>query len=140
MKHVSLSTLTYHERFTYLKTIVFDENELQSKGAKFQIVIFKPNAQIEPHYHTKTTEIFYIQAGSGTLILNSQTFVCKSGDIFLCEPGDVHAFMNPTTQDFTIVIFKTNEEAGDIFWIENNKILSKSDHLISEYDSLNEVG
>ena len=83
---------------------------------------FKPHTSIEPHYHKKTCEIFYIRDGSGVLKLNNKEFRCKPDDFFLCEPGDMHEFMNDTDDDFVILIFKTNEEDEDIYWKKEDKV------------------
>jgi len=116
MKKGSLEKLNWKSRFTYVKDIPFDEKDLNCKGAKFQIVAFKPHTTIKPHFHKETTEIFYIQSGQGILKLNHQKFRCKDNDFFLCQPGDIHEFINDTDKDFVILIFKTNEEENDIYW------------------------
>jgi len=121
MKIGNINNLNWTERFTYLKDIPFNEKDLNCKGTKFQIVKFKPNTSIKPHYHKKTTEIFYIRGGKGILRLNNQEFNCKPDDFFLCEPNDMHEFINNTEEDLTILIFKTNEEKDDIYWKEDLK-------------------
>jgi quercetin dioxygenase-like cupin family protein len=117
MKKSSLNELDWKDRYTYVKDIPFNEDDLCCKGAKFQIVKFKPRTSIKPHYHKKTIEIFYIRSGTGVLRLNDVEFRCKQDDFFLCEPGDVHEFINDTDSDFVILIFKTNEEENtDMCW------------------------
>lgn len=117
MKKCNLSELNFEERYTYVKNIPFDEDDLKCKGSKFQIVKFKPHTSIKPHYHKKTNEIFYILKGKGILKLNNTKFRCKPDDFFLCESNDVHEFVNDTEEEFVILIFKTNEEEGDMFWV-----------------------
>ncbi|MDO8660688.1 MAG: cupin domain-containing protein [Candidatus Woesearchaeota archaeon] len=116
MRADSLAKQKWKNRFTYVKTIPFDETALRSKGARFQIVKFLPQTAIEPHYHKNVTEIFYIRSGNGILRINNKEFRCKPDDFFLCEPGDMHEFLNDTDQEFIILIFKTNESAEDIFF------------------------
>ncbi|MFH1650364.1 MAG: cupin domain-containing protein [Candidatus Woesearchaeota archaeon] len=116
MKNASLDKLEWHDRFTYVKNVPFDEKDLNCKGARFQIVKFLPHTKIEPHYHLKTHEIFYIQSGHGMLKLNNKEFKCAPNDFFLCQPGDVHEFVNDTNKEFVILIFKTNESSEDIMW------------------------
>jgi len=116
LKKLSLSELNFEERFTYVKNIPFNEKDLNCKGSKFQIVKFKPHTSIKPHYHKKTKEIFYILKGNGTIILNKIKFQCMPDDFFLCEPNDVHEFVNNSEEEFVILIFKTNEEEGDMLW------------------------
>jgi quercetin dioxygenase-like cupin family protein len=117
MKKRNLDELEWKDRYTYVKDIPFNEKDLNCKGAKFQVVKFRPRTSIKPHYHKKTYEIFYVRSGSGMLNLNGQEFRCKPDDFFLCEPGDVHEFINDTDDDFVILIFKTNEEEDtDMYW------------------------
>ncbi len=116
MKKSSLKELKWKKRYTYLKNIIFTEKDLNCKGAKFQIVKFKPGTSIKPHHHKKSTEVFYIRSGNGAVKINGKKFRCKPDDRFLCERGDTHSFINDTKQDFIILIFKTNEEERDIYW------------------------
>jgi len=116
MKKGKLSGLKWMDRFTYLKDVPFDEKDLNCKGSKFQVVKFKPNTSIKPHYHKETNEIFYIRKGSGMLKINNNEFRCKPDDFFLCEAKDMHEFINDTNEEFIILIFKTNEKENDIFW------------------------
>ena len=117
MKYGKLSQLDWKVRYTYVKDVPFTAQDLRCPGTKFQIVKFKPHTSIKPHHHQQTCEIFYIREGNGLLRLNDTEFHCQPDDFFLCQPGDVHAFVNDKEQDFTILIFKTNErEDTDIFW------------------------
>jgi quercetin dioxygenase-like cupin family protein len=115
-KDLKFKDRKFFNKVVYKKCIVFNEDDLISKGSKFQIVTFKPESRVKPHYHKKTTEIFYIKEGKGTLKLNGREYNFKKDDIFLCEPKDTHEFVNNTNKDFTVLIFKTNEEKDDIFW------------------------
>ena len=116
MKKNNINEIKYMDRFTYLKNIAFDQRDLRCDGAKFQIVKFKPYTDIKPHFHKKTSEIFYIREGCGILGLNGERIKCKKDDFFLCEPFDVHEFINDTDDEFVILIFKTNEIENDIYW------------------------
>ena len=116
MKKGKISELEFSERFTYLKNIPFDSVALRAKGTKFQVVIFLPNKSIGPHYHKKTCEIFFIYSGEGKIALNNRWNMCRRGDFFLCEPGDMHEFTNTGKENLVVLIFKTNEKEKDIFW------------------------
>ena len=94
-----MTNLEWKERFTYVKNVPFDENDLKCKGARFQVVKFEPHTSIEPHYHKRTTEIFYIREGNGKIMLNKEQYDCRTDTFFLCEPGDVHSFINDTDDD-----------------------------------------
>lgn len=116
MKQGKLSTLAFKPRYSYVKDIPFTEKDLRCSGAKFQVVKFLPRTSIKPHFHKTTVEIFYVQAGTGIIKLNNKEFRCKPDDFFLCEPGDMHEFINDTNKEFVILIFKTNEKEEDIYW------------------------
>ena len=117
MKKGSIGMISWKDRYTYVKDVQFNAHDLNCPGSKFQIVKFKPGVAIASHFHKKTHEIFYIRSGTGILKLAGHEFRCASDDFFLCEPGDVHEFLNDTPEDFIILIFKTNEvEDTDIYW------------------------
>lgn len=126
MKHIKPKELVWTKRFTYDKVIIADENTLKSKGSKFQIVNFSPKTNIKPHYHKKTIEIYFIESGTGKIILNGIEYMAETGDIFIIEPGDTHEIINDTNDNFTILIFKTNEEKNDIYWGKNVEIQNNS--------------
>lgn len=111
--------LEWKKRFVYMKNVPFDEVSLNQKGAKFQIIRFLPNTRIWPHFHKNVCEIFYIRSGKGTLIFNGEKYQAEKDDIFLCQPNDIHEIINDSNEELVILTFKTNEESGDIFWLES---------------------
>jgi quercetin dioxygenase-like cupin family protein len=118
MKKGSLDAVLWKDRFTYTKTIPLDENDLHCQGTKFQVVSFQPHTSLDSHYHKETYEIFYVKSGYGIIKLNEEEFRCQPDDFFLCEPWDVHEFINDRDEDFVLLIFKTNEVADkDIYWV-----------------------
>ena len=114
----SLNKLNWRNRFYYLKSIVLDEKNLNQKGSKFQIIRFLPKTKIGPHYHKCVCEIFYLLKGKGYFIFNGQKFIGKKNDIFLCQPKDIHEIINDSSRELVVLIFKTNENQKDIFWIK----------------------
>lgn len=108
--------INLEKRFGYLKSIIFNENDLLCKGAKFQIIIFEPNSHLKPHYHEKTTEMFYILRGNCILRLDHVELKCKPGSVFLCKARVIHEFINESSEKVEILNFKVNEIAGDIVW------------------------
>lgn len=117
MKTISSNNLNWEKRFTYKKVIIADEKTFNNKGSKFQIVSFEPHTRIPPHYHKKTVELYYIRHGSGRIILNGKEFVINRDDMYLIEPTDSHEIINDTDGFLTILIFKSNEEENDIYWV-----------------------
>lgn len=116
LRDIRLEKRRFFDKVAYEKGIIFNGVDLKCKGSKFQLINFKPKSNVKPHYHKKTTEIFYIKEGRGIIKLNNKEFSCKKDDVFLCEPNDMHEFINNNNEDFIILIFKTNEEEGDIYW------------------------
>ncbi|MBI4407649.1 MAG: cupin domain-containing protein [Candidatus Kerfeldbacteria bacterium] len=117
MRRTALNKLVWKNRFTYVKNVVYEADTLGQRGARFQIVRFRPGARIAPHYHRKAYEIFYIHSGSGKLLMNGKSYRLKANDIILCQPKDRHGFVNTGRKDLTILVFKTNEIPDrDIHW------------------------
>lgn len=116
MKKIEQEKLAWVKRFTYDKRVLLKEKDFQSKGARFQIVKFAGWRTIEPHYHKKTIELFYIKQGVGQLIINGVISSCKPEDFFLIERLDRHEIRNLSSKPLIIHIFKTNEEDNDIYW------------------------
>jgi len=44
-----------------------------------------------PHYHRKTTEIYYVIEGSGTMTLDGKEVPLRAGACFELKPGVVHS-------------------------------------------------
>lgn len=121
MIKLKYDNLDWKERFVYMKNVPFDEIDLNQKGAKFQIVRFLPKTRIEPHYHKKVYEIFYVRSGEGVIFFNGEKHDAKKDDFFLCQPNDVHEIINDSDEEFVLLIFKTNEDPEDIFWTEKEE-------------------
>lgn len=45
----------------------------------------------KPHYHKKTSELYYILEGSGVLVLDGDRIEIRPGSLALIEPNVVHA-------------------------------------------------
>ena len=107
------------KEFNYYKQIIMTEEDFRQKGTKFQIVQFRNREQVKQHYHKKTTEVFLVINGEGIININGNMNRCSQFDTVICNPGDIHSFLPlSTNQWFTIAIFKTNEEEGDIYNVE----------------------
>lgn len=50
-------------------------------------------------------------------MFNGVSHDATPGTIFLCEPGDSHAIENTGNGELIILIFKTNEDPEDIYWL-----------------------
>ncbi len=108
MKSGSIEKLKYHDRFDYLRSVVY-EKELRAKGAKFQVLKFTRGKSVPEHHHNVRCEVFYVAQGNGTVIVNGKKIKAKPGEFFLMEPGDIHAFANHGKEDFVLLMFRTND-------------------------------
>lgn len=119
MKVGKLSSAPWEDRFDYQKTILFGDVDLKSTGSKFQVIKLSPGRVIKPHFHNVRTEVFYVLRGVGEIFLSGKTFSCVPHDFFLCEVGEVHAFSNPSSEDFVIGVFRTNDPGdSDMIWVD----------------------
>lgn len=100
----------------YFKKILLDEKELKSKGNLLQIVKAEKGSVIKPHYHKKTSEIFYILKGKGILFVGNDRTRRKHGDVIFCEPGELHGVINDTEREFVWLVFKINARKNDTFF------------------------
>ncbi len=62
--------------------------EADNSTASFHIV--EVSSKSRPHYHQKTTEIYYVLEGEGVLELDEDRIELKPGTAVLIEPGCVH--------------------------------------------------
>jgi len=119
MKFVNQEEKEWLERKGYFKKILLTEDEIKSKGNLVQIVKVNPHTEIKPHYHKETIEIYYIIKGNAILLSGDKKFDAKPGDIFLCEPNDVHGVINDVDEEFVLLVFKINFKGEDDFaWSE----------------------
>jgi len=116
MKKGKLSKLDWQSRFSYDKNVVYDENDFKAKGTKFQIIKFPPGKKVDPHFHEKQVEVFYVVAGQGTIKINGTDYRCQPNDFFLIERGDTHQIINDSDEDFIILVFRTNDTKDDLHW------------------------
>jgi quercetin dioxygenase-like cupin family protein len=102
----------------YIKKIIFTEKDLGSKGNRVQIVITKPGNIVKPHYHKKQTEVFCILKTAGAILkINKRSIRTKPGDIFICRPENIHSVVNNTEENIETLVFKTNYEENDTYWL-----------------------
>jgi len=102
----------------YFKKILFSKRDIKGKIDTIQIVKFNPGKESPFHFHKKTREIFYILKGQAILIIESKRFRTNPGEIFICEPKEIHRVVNNTKEEFIILVFKINSSEKDIYWIK----------------------
>ena len=107
MQTVNLNSAKWKPRFTYTKVVPFE------LPCKFQVVKFNAGKSIGNHYHLKTTEIYVVIDGVGTLFINDEPHHLKKNYIYLIEPKDTHRIIAKTK--LLIAIFKPHEASNDIY-------------------------
>ncbi|KXB08689.1 hypothetical protein AKJ56_00565 [candidate division MSBL1 archaeon SCGC-AAA382N08] len=104
------------EREDYRKKILYDEEDLNSRGVLVQLVEVESGNKVGPHYHKNQTEVYNIQRGNAILGIDDMDFKAEKGDTLICEPGQVHYVINDSSEKFRLLVIKTNYEEGDTFW------------------------
>jgi quercetin dioxygenase-like cupin family protein len=86
------------------KKVILDKNYIP-KLMTFGQATFQPGQSVDSHTHTTMFEVFYIQSGKATFIVNGQSIDLKSGDCISIEPGEVHTQKNPFSEPVTWLYF-----------------------------------
>jgi len=118
MKHLPSSAGEWRQCSGYAKKMLLTEADLHAEGAVVQLIEIAPRTSVAEHYHKRCTEVFHVLAGYGTFLINGQTIHLRPGDTLTCEPGEVHNTTHPGDVPFTYIVFKTNAEPDDIYWVD----------------------
>jgi quercetin dioxygenase-like cupin family protein len=116
MKIVKSEEKEWIKSKNYYKKILFSEEDLKSKGNIVQIVKVDGKTNIEPHYHKKTSEVFFVLKGNGIIFVGKDKQKRKIGDVIFCEPGEIHGVINDMDEEFVWLVFKINFIENDTFW------------------------
>jgi quercetin dioxygenase-like cupin family protein len=115
MKYIKPEEKEWEDKEAYSKKILFTEDDLKSRGNIVQVVKFLARSSVKPHYHKQTKEIFYILKEGGIIFIDNKQFRAKNWETLLCEPGEIHAMINDTDEEFRILVFKINAKENDFF-------------------------
>ncbi len=78
-----------------------------NKAPGFKLAFHKrvlhPGASIGYHKQ-ETDEVYYIDAGTGKMTVNSDTFDVKPGDAILTRTGSSHSIVQTGSSDLTIIV------------------------------------
>lgn len=120
MKHLKLSDSQFESREGYERSVLLTPEDFNG-GTKLQLMRLAPNQQINRHHHNARTECFRIVSGEGVIKINGEIVASSQDDIVLCEPGDVHEFINTsTTEPLTFLVIRTNDPGNeDMIWEKN---------------------
>lgn len=100
-----------------------DKRQFQIAGASYDLkvtgeesggVCAVVESTIPPHFagppahvHRRTTEVFYIIAGTVALTVGQKTMIARAGDVLRVPPNTVHRLWNPTAAPATYLNFLT---------------------------------
>lgn len=117
MKHIKLSESTFEPREGYERSVLLSSDDFGA-NTKLQLMSLAPGQRIKPHHHGARTECFRIVSGGGEIKINGQVVAQSEDDIVLCEPGDVHEFINTSdTVPLTFLVIRTNDPGNeDMIW------------------------
>ena len=120
MKHVQLSNSKFEPRDGYERSVIFTSNDFGA-NTKLQLMKLAPGQRIKPHRHNIRTECFRIVSGDGEIKINGKIVASTTDDVVLCEPGDIHEFVNNSpTEPLTFMVIRTNDPGDkDMIWEED---------------------
>lgn len=71
----------------------------------FSQATFAPGQVAKAHAHTDMHEVFFVSAGTGTMVVNGIDQALLPGVCMLVEPGDVHEVINTGTEPLVLTYF-----------------------------------
>lgn len=117
MKRINLLNSVFEPREGYERSVLLTGNDFGT-DTKLQLMRLAPSQSIKPHHHDTRTECFRIVSGEGQIKINGEVVASSDNDVVLCEPGDVHEFINTsTTEPLTFLVIRTNDPGNeDMIW------------------------
>jgi len=61
------------------------------RDRKVSVALVEVRGEGEPHYHSRTEEIYFVVRGEGIVELDGRPVEVKEGDLIVIEPGTVHS-------------------------------------------------
>ena len=120
MKTLKLSESTFEAREGYERSVLLNSDDFNG-NTKLQLMRVSAGQRIKRHHHDARTECFRLVSGAGEIRINGELVASTEDDIVLCEPGDVHEFVNTSeTEPLTFLVIRTNDPGNaDMIWDEN---------------------
>lgn len=120
MKNIAIDPQNWQDLPSYRRNVLLTGADLNSRGARMQIVSIKAGAHVGLHYHKTSYEVYVALQGQCDLLVNGEEILLQPGTMLLIEPGDRHELFNNGTEEFQLLVFKTNSSSDDIFWIDRS--------------------
>lgn len=74
-----------------------------SKNQSMALAVISPGETTKLHKHNKSEELYFIQSGTGKMILNENEYVINYGDTICISPGSAHCVENTGSEDLKIL-------------------------------------
>lgn len=89
---------------------VLIENGRIPKLTNFSQSTIKPGQCCPAHKHPDMWEVYLVEAGQGTMVLNGQEISLQPGDRLIVDPGEEHSMQNQSTTDDLLLTYFGIEE------------------------------
>jgi quercetin dioxygenase-like cupin family protein len=66
---------------------------------------FAPGQVAGSHSHQDMCEVFFVEAGEGTIEINNQKYALKPGSCVAVEPNEIHEIVNSGSVDLVLTYF-----------------------------------
>ncbi|MGF1482453.1 MAG: cupin domain-containing protein [Cyanophyceae cyanobacterium] len=66
---------------------------------------FSPGQVAKAHAHQDMCEVFFVEAGVGTIFIDGQEYLLTPGSCIAVEPGEVHEVLNSGSTDLVLTYF-----------------------------------
>lgn len=107
MKHTTLATLT-DEAVSHnpeiRKKVMLRPGDLPPL-TNFSQARFAPGLIAPAHAHKDMYEVFFVEAGNGTITIDGTPHALLPGTCITVEPGEVHEVANPGTEELVLTYF-----------------------------------
>ncbi|MFH5821980.1 cupin domain-containing protein [Georgenia sp. AZ-5] len=108
---------------------------LRGPRTDFGVVRLRPGDDASNHYHAQIEETFVGLEGEATLWLNcTERYVLRAGDVYRCEPGEMHYFVNESGSDFRALFVKAPYDPADgvqVPWTPGEPVPDRAAHANS---------
>lgn len=71
----------------------------------FSRAVFPPGETAAAHSHASLTEVFYVESGTGEIIVDAQTVQLKAGVCVAAEPHEIHELKNTGSTELVVLYF-----------------------------------
>lgn len=87
---------------------------VQGESSDLGVLRLRPGDGMENHYHRHCDETFVVIEGECTLWVDcEEQHTMRFGDVYRCQPGEMHYLVNETDADFRCIFIKSPASPGD---------------------------